>query len=386
MAQIQEASLSWFSSPDFGEQNNHPDPWSSIVDLMSAFTLVLFLAVIFFILNYNTADEKLKDREKSLIIQQGLLVKKEQQLERTKRDLESKDIALDHTEKARMLFKTQAEQLKHETERLRKAQEQLELEKKNLEMDKRRLEDEKQHLEREKSVLQTERNVLQADKHRLEGLNRENTLRVAEAKEETKKQEQFHRDAQASQERCERQLQALLKQKERVFNAIHQIFSAREVKKGSVGFDPQTGKFRLGGDVLFAEGQDQLTEDGKAQLRQVMYSLDNVVLLPDVRPMIAGIMVEGHTNIRGSHEINWELSSKRALSALQYMLSLTSKNKQRYDIYSRLLHATAFGQFRPINKANGQPDLQRSRRIEIRVVFHSQQRIQKILQGLKAQQ
>lgn len=81
--------MSW--DVDGDRRSQEDDPWASIVDLMSAFALVLFLAVTFFILNFNMADQKLKQKERLLLEQQRLLSNKEKQLHVSQRLLSDKE-------------------------------------------------------------------------------------------------------------------------------------------------------------------------------------------------------------------------------------------------------------------------------------------------------
>lgn len=359
--------MSW--NADWGERTQDEDPWASVVDLMSAFALVLFLAVTFFILNFNTADQKLKQKERLLLEQQQLLSHKEKQLNSSLAALRVKDKDLLSSQKMLALLQQKMAELKLQEQKLLEDKQALAA----LNLKQQRDKDELSLLLKQKDAKERALATLITQQQQL----------VERQKDETNKQKSFFEQASASRDRCERQLQSLLEQKKNVLTAIYRIFSARKVKSGAVGFDPNTGKFRLGGDILFSEGEAVLTANGKEQLKQVLRALDRVLLQPSVRPLIAGIMVEGHTNPRGSAERNWELSSQRALSALQYLLSVVPKGSEQYKIYSRLFFAGAFGPFRPIADAQGQVDQTRSRRIEIKVLFHDQKRLQGIFQQLQ---
>ncbi|TNE48205.1 MAG: hypothetical protein EP343_16465 [Deltaproteobacteria bacterium] len=381
-------SLSWSSHWDDRPQD--ADPWSSIVDLMSAFALVLFLAVTFFILNYNTADKKLKQKQKVLLEQQRLLETKEKQLNQSLLAIQSRDKRLLSSKRALALLQIKMAELKAQEKKLLNEKLALAALTQKQQADKAALAALLKKTKEKEAALATMITQQQSllDKKRAKELalktlvNKQQSL-VERQKEETQKQKQFLSQASASRERCERQLRSLLEQKKKVLTAIYKIFSSRKEKNGAVGFDPNTGKFRLGGNILFSEGKSILTTGGKAQLRQVLQALDRVLLQPNVRPMVAGIMVEGHTNTRGRLERNWELSSQRALAAVQYLLSSVKSDRRRYGIYSKLLFAGAFGPFRPVTRSNGTVSQTRSRRIEIKVLFHNQKKLQGILQQLR---
>ncbi len=193
-------------------------------------------------------------------------------------------------------------------------------------------------------------------------------------------QRQLLAEVKNRQQRCETKLKDILRRQKRILNAIHQVFTSRSSKVAGVGFDKKTGKFRLGGEVLFEEGSDILKDEGKKQLRTVYNTLNRVIWNRSVRTSIAGIMVEGHTSKSGKEWNNWILAHKRSLSALQYLLTLTGSRRQRL---AKLLYAAAFGQYRPILRSNGTIDNRRSRRIEIKVVFKPQAGLQGVLKGLQ---
>lgn len=380
--------MSWSSHWDDRPQD--ADPWSSIVDLMSAFALVLFLAVTFFILNYNTADKKLKQKQKVLLEQQRLLETKEKQLNQSLLAIQSRDKRLLSSKRALALLQQKMAELRAQEQKLldeKKALAALNLKQQQDKTALAALLTKKKEKEAALATLIAQQTSLlekrKAKERALAALVEQQQSLVQRQSEETKKQKRFFKQASASRERCERQLRSLLEQKKKVLTAIYKIFSTRKQKSGAVGFDPNTGKFRLGGNILFSEGKAILTVGGKAQLKQVLQALDRVLLQPNVRPMIAGIMVEGHTNTRGRLERNWELSSQRALAAVQYLLSTIKSDRKRYSIYSKLLFAGAFGPFRPVRRSNGTISQTRSRRIEIKVLFHNQKKLQGILQQLR---
>ena len=352
--------MSWYHSSDFDNQEQNQDPWSSIVDLMSAFALVLFLAVTFFIINYNRASEKLKQRRVQLKQKQVLLT-------RSILALKEKQSSLVRTKKSEARLQALARKLAKQNSSIQKQLIILGQKEQALLAERKKLLDEKEKLSKEKQAL----GLLVGQKAAL----------VKKQEEQTKKQTELLSQVKSQQQRCETKLQALLKQKKNVLSAIYKSFKASGTK--GIGFDPKTGKFRLGGNVLFAEGKAILTAEGKRQLLQVKTALVRDIWKKDIIPLLSGIMVEGHTSQTGRANFNWRLSAKRSLAAVQYMLSLVPANTPRYKAYSKLLFAAAFGQYRPVMRRN--VAIQRlSRRIEIKVLFKSQERIQGILRQLKS--
>lgn len=122
--------------------------------------------------------------------------------------------------------------------------------------------------------------------------------------------------------------------------------------------------------VLFAVGDDQLTEKGKAALDKIAKVLNDV---PDKQ-----VWVQGHTDDqpigtlpppkkkKGSKEAppprfasNWELSAARALQVVHYLQDHGKVDPTR-------LAALAFSQYRPVSKSNKAAN----RRIEIVLYPH----------------
>ncbi len=342
--------MSWYDSSGWGDegQEQNQDPWSSIVDLMSAFALVLFLAVTFFIINYNRANELLKQRQIQLVSKEKLLKKS--------------FIALQN-ERKKLIISQKSEK---------------KLSQKNKEIEQQLLilgEKEKKLLAAQEKLI-AERKALMEEKKKLSELVQKNTQLLDQQKKETELKAQLVAQLKKKQQRCEEKLKALLRMKRNVLTAIYQKFQTTGVK--GIGFDRKTGKFRLGGNVLFAKGKSYLTPEGKKRLKQVMYVLDKIIWKPEVRKHISGIMIEGHADQTGTVDFNWKLSSRRALSAVRYLLSLLKKAPKRQAFYSKLFFAAAFGQYHPI-KRNGKIDRRRSRRIEIKVLFKNLEGIQNIV-------
>jgi outer membrane protein OmpA-like peptidoglycan-associated protein len=361
---------------DFDERDpEQDDPWSSIVDLMSAFALVLFLAVTFFVINYNRATKILKQR-------QDQLVAKESALQSSMLALRDKTASLKRSQESEASLTKEKQEIQRQLILLAEKEKTLRTEREQLLGDRQQLLADKQKLLAEQQKLKEEKDKLTLLLGRQENLVAQQKQLAQQQQQETVRQQRLAEMAQDSQKRCQDRLQSILKQREQVLSAVYRSFviAQKQSQQAAVGFDPKTGRFRLGGEVLFAKGKDTLTEEGKRQLRIVMNALNKVVLQREIERSLSGIMIEGHTDTTGAESTNWQLSSRRSLSALRYLLSLAGENKDRY---SKLLFAAAYGQFRPVRSPSGAVEQDRSRRIEIKIVFKNQEQLQGILQELK---
>ena len=85
----------------------------------------------------------------------------------------------------------------------------------------------------------------------------------------------------------------------------------------------------------------------------------------DVRANIDTILIQGHTDERGSASLNWDLSAKRATAVLDGMFDA---NKTLADSYGSYFAASAYSKFRPLDAAKTEAAYHRNRRIEIAIV------------------
>ena len=103
----------------------------------------------------------------------------------------------------------------------------------------------------------------------------------------------------------------------------------------------------------------------KPFLDSLARALGNLLADAEVRENIDAIVIQGHTDERGSASFNWDLSARRATAVLDYLFQ---SNKTLADTYGSYFAASAFSKFRPINPAKDEAAYQQNRRIEISVV------------------
>lgn len=89
-----------------------------------------------------------------------------------------------------------------------------------------------------------------------------------------------------------------------------------------VEIDPQTGTIRIKEGILFDYDDAKLKPAGKAFLRRFIPRYAAILFSdPAVRDQIAQVIVEGHTDNRGSYSYNLELSLQRARSVAAYLFA-----------------------------------------------------------------
>ncbi|MFV2033388.1 MAG: flagellar motor protein MotB, partial [Gammaproteobacteria bacterium] len=115
---------------------------------------------------------------------------------------------------------------------------------------------------------------------------------------------------------------------------------------------------RLTNEVLFNSGSAELKPAGQKVLALIAKSLNSY---PD-----RAISVEGHTdNVplrnKDRYESNWELSTARALAAVNYF-------QQKYQVDPKRLQVVGYGQYRPVSTNKTAAGRKLNRRIEIKVL------------------
>ena len=328
------------------------DPWSSVVDLMSALVLVLFLAVIFFVSSYSESTEELEAQRVTLGATREALDAKRVELERTLSDLSDTNAALRLLEEERARLREERAALLGDKEELSSERDALSSERVGLLSDKERLTSERAALEEERRSLLADKESLERDRARLSANN--SSLGA---------QNSTLADRVASLQRL---LQEQLESRESVMASFEE--SVNRLNAEGVSVDKEGGKLILKSEVLFEHNQASLSPRGLEELRAVSQALGRVLRDPKLKNAIEGVMIEGHTSSEGSVTHNLKLSSERALSALTYLLSLPEGRGA--SPYKRLLFAGAFGEGRPALDAQGRESSALSRRIEIRVLFH----------------
>jgi chemotaxis protein MotB len=122
-------------------------------------------------------------------------------------------------------------------------------------------------------------------------------------------------------------------------------------------------RFVFQSEVFFDTGQAVLLPEGRAELDKVASALTE--LDKQIPGEIAWVLrVDGHTDVRPIvnspiFRSNWELSSARAISVVQYLISL--------GVPAQRLVAAGFAEFQPLDTAQTEDAYRRNRRIELKL-------------------
>jgi chemotaxis protein MotB len=121
-------------------------------------------------------------------------------------------------------------------------------------------------------------------------------------------------------------------------------------------------RFVFQSEVFFDTGQAVLLPEGRAELDKLADALKD--LDKKIPSEIAWVLrVDGHTDVRPisspQFKSNWELSSARAISVVQYLVSL--------GVPPQRLVAAGFAEFQPLDPGTTEEAYKRNRRIELKL-------------------
>ena len=121
-------------------------------------------------------------------------------------------------------------------------------------------------------------------------------------------------------------------------------------------------RFVFQSEVFFDTGQALLLPEGRAELDKLATAL--IDLDKQIPSEIAWVLrVDGHTDARPINsplfKSNWELSSARAISVVQYLVFL--------GVPAQRLVAAGFAEFQPLDTAPNEEAYKRNRRIELKL-------------------
>ena len=137
----------------------------------------------------------------------------------------------------------------------------------------------------------------------------------------------------------------------------------RELIKGRKEIRIVGDRFVFQSEVLFSLGSDELGAKGKIEMKKLATTLMEIEKsLPNDIDWI--LQIEGHTDSlpvkKGqTYADNWELSTKRALSVLRFLI--------KEGINPKKLSASGFGSYQPIDTKNTEEARMKNRRIEMKI-------------------
>lgn len=319
--------------------------WLSFSDLMSALVLVFVLVLFYSVYQYfdmlEVSTAEIYRKTQALNQQESALNAKDAEL--NEKDTALKDSQEKLTQAERDMIKQQAELLASQDE---------------LEKNRALLASQTQELEQVRAQLTAQQDQLG-------------------------QQQALLADQQNKMNEQQTKLDELVGVRARIVASLGEALKQNNIR---ATVDAATGAITLDSSVLFDTGQSDLKDSGKAVLDQFLYVYLNVLMNSENSQNISEIIIEGHTDTVGSYMSNLELSQRRALAVMQYILA-DDYDKISPDMKRRLREiATANGRSysNPILNADGSVNLEASRRVEFKFRLQDEQMIESMRQLLES--
>jgi chemotaxis protein MotB len=165
------------------------------------------------------------------------------------------------------------------------------------------------------------------------------------------------------------QLQAIAVLRVDVLEKLKQAIEAELGSKTDAGAAlvaiGDNGDVVINESLVFESNSYAIKSDAKPLLDGLARALGKLLADDQVRANIDAIVIQGHTDERGSASFNWDLSAKRATAVVDYLFGA---NKTLADSYGRYFAASAYSKYRPLDADKTPAAYQQNRRIEISVI------------------
>lgn len=132
----------------------------------------------------------------------------------------------------------------------------------------------------------------------------------------------------------------------------------------------------INNSLLFAKNSSDISFEGQALLSRFAVAFEKILDESSIRDYIDSINIEGHADIDGSYQSNYELSCERSYSVINTMMVKNPRLETKYGSY---FAATGFSEFRPIDLGTTELSKTKNRRIQISITIKDTQ-VQKIIQ------
>ena len=199
----------------------------------------------------------------------------------------------------------------------------------------------------------------------------------------------FMLKVQAEEARARNEAQLYREIRQDLYKDLYMEFKDRLTVWNAVFNQNLTLTFR-GPEVLFDTGKTDLKPRFKQILQDFFPRYVRIIRLPKYKTSIQEIRIEGHTSsdwngATGTEEAyfeNMELSQGRTRSTLRFVLKLPDVQKE-IDWLRSNVTANGLSSSHLILKPDGTEDIDRSRRVDFRILTDADAKIEKILEAAR---
>jgi len=386
-------------------KNNNTNFWISYADLMAGLLFVFILLIGAIIVKYSLLQSESKQLEQNLHKEKLALEKNKEKLEKNKQELNKKEEriknVLTNLSLLEIKYKKTKEDLKDSLILNEEYKTQIKNKEELLVKSQKNIDDLKDNINETKLKLDIslkEKEQLALSVQELKELSKQKDQKLDELLEEVLAKRSLIESFEDKTKTLNDEI-ALMTQKLKTSEKLHdelssQLQNTKEKIKSFTGIkvkvitllkkslgekiqiDPKNGSLRLSSKVLFDEGEYVLKEDSKSALKSALYDYFQTILdNNEINKHIDKIVIEGHTNSKGTYLYNLELSQKRAFSVMDFLLTLDFNN---HENLKELILASGRSFLDPIYKEDGTEDSDASRRIEIKLRLKNEDAIKEI--------
>ena len=160
------------------------------------------------------------------------------------------------------------------------------------------------------------------------------------------------------------------------------VEALKDALGNKINIDKNTGSLRLASNILFGKGESVLKPEAKVELKKAFEEyIGTLINNKKIKSHLDKIIIEGHTDSDGSYIYNLNLSQKRALAVMEYLVSLDFSKENNIK---PLMVASGRAFLDPIKK-DGIEDKDASRRIEIKFRLKNEDAMNEIEKVLDAE-
>ena len=329
------------------EETTSFSPWETCSDLYCGLLLVFIL--LFFFAIYQYIDARERNAADTAALQEDMKAEQASVLALYKADLEDRTSLLDE----------QQQVIDEQTSQLSEQQALVEEQKSQLSEQQALVEEQKSRLSEQQTLLEAQQSQLSEKQALLE-----------------EQQSQLSEQQKLLEEQSS-QIEQIVGIKGQLITALNQKLTENQIQLQA---DPSTGAITVEDTILFASNSNELRTEGKEFFREFMPVYLNVLLQPEFREYIAEIIIEGHTDQKGSYLYNLELSQQRAWSVAEYFFDEKNAflDEDVMETLQSLITVNGCSYKNPVYKQDGSVDADKSRRVEIKFRLKDQEMIQEM--------
>lgn len=346
--------------------------WISYSDMMAALLLVFVLVLCYSVYQYflmlETKTAELDEQGALLSIQQSTLEQQQTTLDEQQSMLNSQQATLDQQ---RDTLTAQQAELQAQQSALLAKQNELTSALTQLEEQRGLLANQTLTLEEQQKIILSAQQALSAKEAELAAANQELETKQQALAEATILLGQ-QQDAMDQQQQ---KLDDLVGVRTQIVRELTDAL-AKAALKASV--DANTGDIMLESAVFFDVGKNTIKEGGRAFLERFIPVYLGVLLQPEYNDFLGEIIIEGHTDTKGTYLVNLELSQERALSVATFCLEMPQLSEVQLSRLREILTAKGRSYSDPIYNADGSVNMDASRRVEFKFRMKDSEMIEEI--------